>query len=102
MLIGFVLVNSGFSVVKAKLPFHAYSAEYKMPMQFWLALGLFGSGTYEENDWFVARCMLDYDYEGRVEFCNQAIKKNLTTFVEPIHVAKKIREKYAKYSEFAK
>ena len=94
MLMGFLLVNGSFSIVKGKLPFHEYSAEYKMPTQFWVALGMFGAGTYEENGWFIAQCMLDYDYEGRVEFCNQVIKENIEIFFDIKHVAKKVRENF--------
>ena len=95
MLIGFILVNCGFSMVKEKLPIHEYSAEYKMPIQFWIALGMFGTGTYEENGWFIAQCMVDYDYEGRVEFCNQVIKDNINILFDAEHIRHKIKQNFA-------
>ncbi len=95
MLAGFVIINGGFNMAKQNLPFHEYSAEYKMPLQFWVALGMFGTGTYKENGWFIAQCIMDYDYEGRVEFCNQVIKGNAAVFFDAKHVAKKIRENFA-------
>lgn len=92
---GFFLIYGSFGVIKEKMPYHTYSAEYKMPTQFWVALGMFGAGTYEENGWFVAQCILDYDYEGRIEFCNRLIKENYTNLWDERHIAKKIIENFA-------
>lgn len=83
------LLLGGFSVVKQRAPYHQYDAEYKVPFQFWFALGLLKDGSFSENLDFAEASVAAPTYQEREKAANDVIKEEIGQLVTWDHIRDK-------------
>lgn len=84
-----MLILGAFSVVKQNAPYHQYDAEYKVPFQYWFALGLLGDGSFGTNLDFAEAAIASDTYEERERVANDVIKNEIKQLVTWEHIRDK-------------
>ena len=94
ILVSFVLVFFSCSLYCKTLPYQQEASLYKMPVEYWLAVGLGENGTYAGSLDFVAGCEATANYEMRKEYCREYIAENINQMWNPDHLIGKIRQNF--------
>ncbi|MCM1535843.1 MAG: hypothetical protein NC126_07985 [Clostridium sp.] len=86
-----ILCYQGYS--KA-LPYQKDVDRLKAPVEYWIAVGLSGAGTYSDNEEFAIRCLTAQSPEERTEIARRQIAENLSNLWNPDHIVRKVRQNF--------
>jgi hypothetical protein len=90
----FILILGGFKLYSATLPYQENSDELKAPVEYWLALGINGNGTYAASEGFAIECLAAADYDTRKEIARQEITDNIDNLWNIEHILSKTRQNF--------
>ncbi|MCD7836251.1 MAG: hypothetical protein LUG83_06325 [Lachnospiraceae bacterium] len=89
-----VLVFSGYKMYTAQMPYQENVDILKAPVEYWIALGLNGSGTYGDSEEFAIRCLTAGSYEERKEIAREQIMENIDNLWNIEHIMAKLRQNF--------
>ena len=76
-------------------PSYELEREYAAPMEYWIAIGLKGNGSYGENEDFAVECLNTSDADKRTSLARNLIKENLYELWNLNHLTSKTRYNFA-------
>ena len=94
VLLSFALVMGSYSLYCKTLPYQKDAYRLKMPVEYWLAIGIGGNGTYADNEEFAIRCETAKNYDVRKELSREYIVEHLDNLVDPYHITEKVRQNF--------
>ncbi|MCM1101088.1 MAG: hypothetical protein NC398_06860 [Acetatifactor muris] len=78
-----------FSAIAVGYPSKAEEHRLRAPVEYWLAMGLMGNGSYADNAYLVENCYRLPNVEERTEFCRRVIADNWTNLFDIKHLSDK-------------
>lgn len=78
-----------FSVVSGRYPSKKEEYRLKAPVEYWLAMGLMGNGTYADNTDLVQGCNRSPNVDERAAFCRGIIVENWSNLFKKEHILAK-------------
>lgn len=87
--VSFCLVFGVLYVHDQTYPSKADEYRLKTPVEFWIAMGLVGNGTYSDNAYLIKECNYKQNVDERKDFCRTIIKNNLVNLCDADHMYKK-------------
>lgn len=84
----------GFWTYTSKMPYQKDVEVLKAPVEYWIALGLKGSGTYGDSEDFAIRCLTADNYEERKEIAREQIRENIDNLWDIDHILAKLRQNF--------
>ncbi len=91
---GALLVMFSFSLYFRELPCQKDVERLKVPVEYWIALGLGENGTYSSSEEFAVRCLTAENVYQRREIAREQIRSRYTNFWDPRHLVKKARQNF--------
>lgn len=88
-LLAILLFTGALSCVSDSYPSKADEYRLKMPLEYWIAMGMIGNGTYADNEDLVQGCYYSQNVEERREFCRQMIRENWKNMFRADHFVEK-------------
>lgn len=76
------------------LPYQKDVDKLKAPIEYWIAIGLSGAGTYGDNEEFAIRCLTAQNLEERTWIARQQIANELPNLWNADHIVKKLRQNF--------
>ncbi|MCM1045804.1 MAG: hypothetical protein NC417_09860 [Candidatus Gastranaerophilales bacterium] len=83
------VVVTMFSAIADGYPSKAEEYRLRAPVEYWLAMGLMGNGTYADNADLVEHCNRLPNVEERTTFCRRIIADNWTNLFDIEHLSAK-------------
>ena len=77
------------SAVSGRYPSKEDEYRLKMPIEYWIAMGLVGNGTYSDNEYLVQQCFSSENINERQAFCRTVIRENLSNLFQIRHMTDK-------------
>ncbi|MCM1536426.1 MAG: glycosyltransferase family 39 protein [Clostridium sp.] len=93
VVIGFLIVSGGVECLWQLSPGHKMEDELAAPLEYWLALGSAGDGSYLDNSEFADACIGTVGKEAKRELARTYIKEQ--ELFSPGHWKRKIRYNFA-------
>lgn len=90
----FVVVFSGYSLYCKTLPYQQEAYQYKIPTEYWLAVGLGENGTYAGSLELAARCEAAENYDARKAVARAYIAENIDKIWNIDHIVGKVRQNF--------
>jgi hypothetical protein len=90
----FVVVFGGFKLYSSSLPYMDDVEVLKAPVEYWVALGINGSGTYGDSEDFAIECLTAESYEKRKELAREQIIDNISNLWNKDHIIAKARQNF--------
>lgn len=84
----------GYRVYTSQMPYQKDVDVLKAPVEYWIALGLNGSGTYGDSEEFAIRCLTADNYEERKEIAREQIRENIDNLWNTDHILAKLRQNF--------
>lgn len=94
MIAMFLVVLIGYSLFCKTLPYQQDSDLWKVPTEYWLALGLGENGTFADNIEFGMQCITAEDYESRKQIAREYIVDNIDNLWDVDHIIGKVRQNF--------
>ncbi len=91
----FILCIGVLSGIRAQFPCHALEEQNKMPLTYWLALGIHNNGSYPENVEFAVECMNTPGRQQKHELACSYISEHCADFWSVNHIISKARYNFA-------
>ena len=85
----FVMTLKGFSLLAEQYPSRENEDWLKMPVEYWIAMGLEGNGTYADNTYLVEGCFYSPNAAERKSFCRDLIRERYKNLFDRDHVIRK-------------
>lgn len=76
------------------LPYQKDVDRLKAPMEYWVAIGLSGAGTYGDNEEFAIKCLTAQNLEERTRIARQQIVNELPNLWNVDHLVRKLRQNF--------
>jgi hypothetical protein len=90
----FIVAFGGFKMYSSTLPYMDDVDVLKAPVEYWIALGLNGNGTYGDSEEFAVRCLMSDNYELRREIAREQINDSISNLWNADHIIAKIRQNF--------
>lgn len=92
---GFLVVSLGVECLWRLSPSHEMEEEMAAPLEYWLALGIGGNGSYEDNEGFATICIDTPGKEAKREVARAYIRENMGESLHPKRLMGKVRYNFA-------
>lgn len=79
-----------FSVSSGRYPSREDEYRLKTPVEYWIAMGLMGDGTYADNAYLIQECNYSQNVDERRDFCRRMIRENWRNLFRGEHLADKV------------
>lgn len=89
LLLAMVLTVGALSAVSGRYPSKEDEYRLKMPIEYWIAMGLVGNGTYSDNEYLVRQCYKSPNINERQALCRNVIRENLSNLFQAKHMTDK-------------
>jgi hypothetical protein len=90
----FVVILGGFNLYASTLPYQENVDILKAPVEYWIALGINGNGTYASSEDFAIECLTADDYDTRKEIARREIAENIDNLRDIGHIVSKVRQNF--------
>jgi hypothetical protein len=90
----FVVISGGFNLYASTLPYQENVDILKAPVEYWIALGINGNGTYASSEDFAIECLTADDYDTRKEIARREIAENIDNLRDIGHIVSKVRQNF--------
>ncbi|MBR1854913.1 MAG: hypothetical protein IJ794_17505 [Lachnospiraceae bacterium] len=87
--VSFCIAFGGLYAYDQTYPSKADEYRLKTPVEFWIAMGLMGNGTYSDNAYLIRQCNFKPNVDERRAFCRKMIRENANCFYEAEHLYEK-------------
>lgn len=81
--------------IRSRFPNYELEQQYKMPLTYWLAMGVHGNGSYPENSEFAVECMNTFGLQGKKELAAAYLFEHLPEAWSAGHFVSKARYNFA-------
>lgn len=92
---GFLIVLGGVECLWHLSPSYEMEDEMAAPLEYWLALGISGEGSYVENEEFAEICIATPGREAKREVARAYIKENMKESLDLRRLSRKVRCNFA-------
>lgn len=89
LLLILFLTVSGMSLYAKNYPSKENEYRLKAPVEYWIAMGLVGNGSYADNIELVEQCNYSPNVDERKQVCREVIRKNAGNIFDYYHVTRK-------------
>lgn len=89
-LLGFLIVLGGLSVYNGGYPSAELEHKMEMPIEYWIAIGLNGDGSYAHNEAFALELMNAENVDVRKAMCWEEIQNNIGNIWDIDHITLKV------------
>lgn len=89
LFLAMILTVGALSAVCGHYPSKENEYRLKAPVEYWVAMGLMGNGTYADNEYLVQQCNYSQNIDERKAFCRKMILQNWQNMFQAKHLRDK-------------